>query len=150
LKNEFDNQILLYVRFAVQGSNWGSVIVVEQYMKKLIIILFPVILGVASIIFTGLRFSTHNQIMEIISQTKRTVPAEDYHRIVQQRLNERVSGIGEEYHLLSTFFAILATVGALISCSSRWYEGLPCFMSIFRSINLVVGFGSIILSLVII
>lgn len=84
--------------------------------------------------------------MEIISQTKQSVPVEDFKRVVQQRLSEKVSGV-EEYHVLSIVFGILASAFALIACAETWYEELPFFMVIFRFINLIIGFGSLMLSM---
>jgi len=116
-------------------------------MKKIIVILLPLLLAIMSAACTGLYVSNHKYSFKPPTDTQNSVSHENIDRVPQSRLAENDSKV-ETYHIFSIAFAFCTVVAALISCASNWYEGLHPRMMIFRSLNLIAGLGSLLLSMI--
>ena len=116
-------------------------------MKKTLVIVSPVVLGIASLVCTYLYVTNHQRAWQIIRDTRDSTSRDDFARVVHRRLDEGISGV-EGYHVVSLALAVLAVVSALAVLPDRWYAGVPPRMKVFRSVNLVFGIGSLLFALV--
>lgn len=119
-------------------------------MKRRLIVLLPLALGVASIACSGLYVRNHGRAWQIIRETRASVPPEDFDRVVQPRLQSKVGGL-ESYHIASFVLAVLAIGFAALALPSWWYTGLrPGTMKVVRSGNLVLALVALLASMIIV
>ncbi len=120
---------------------------------KVIIILFPFILGTLSLFCGGISVRNHAISRRLNSEIRRSVSEADYYEnddlyqcYKRERYHEMTLYSSESISDLqrrTRVLAISAVIAAFISLPNFWYAGLPEYLEIFPGVNLIIAFISL-------